>query len=127
VLFTTVTHLPVALLIALEHALATGGGGVVASSPPQAANSMMLFDANARRNARLPSDGLLGILALGPFKQLKSDTWNLTVLGVYKYELVKQYECGFEKRIRVIPPRPQPAPGADRCVVSHCSSVVTLW
>lgn len=83
----------------------------------------MLLDAIARCNARLPSDGLLGILALGPFKQLKRDTWNLTVLGVYKYELIKQYECNFEKRIHLTPPRPQSAPAAD----PYLAHIACLW
>lgn len=46
-LLTTVTHLPVALLIAPEQALATGGGAA-ASLPPHAANKNTLLDAIAR-------------------------------------------------------------------------------
>jgi len=73
-LLTTVTHLPVALLIALEHALATGGGGgAAASSPPQAANKMTLLDTIARCNARLPSDWPIGIMAFAPLKLLETD------------------------------------------------------
>jgi len=63
---TTVTHLPVALLIALEHALATAGAA--ASSSPQAANKMTLLNAMARCIARLPNDWPIAALAFDLFK-----------------------------------------------------------
>jgi hypothetical protein len=63
-LLTTVTHVPVALLIAVEHALtAAAGGGAVVLSLPQAASSMTPLDAIARRRARLAGDRPTSVLA----------------------------------------------------------------
>jgi hypothetical protein len=60
-LLTTVTHLPVALLIALEHPLAADTGAVVAlvgvvDPLPQPASSRAPLAAIARYNARLACD-----------------------------------------------------------------------